>query len=71
MLFCTINTVACNATQYSALKKYDVWHSLNQNTKVEPFFSPGKYILTVHDVNFMEEGAAKIVRKMSVFLKKN
>lgn len=39
--------------------KYDVWHSLNQNTKVEPFFKPKKYILTVHDVNFMEEIAAE------------
>lgn len=35
--------------------KYDVWHSLNQNTKVEPFFKPKKYILTIHDVNFVEE----------------
>lgn len=44
-------------------KKYDVWHSLNQNTKVEPFFSPGKYILTVHDVNFMEEGRSEDRKK--------
>ena len=36
-------------------KKFDIWHSLNQNTKVEPFFKPKKYILTVHDVNFVEE----------------
>ncbi|VXC12934.1 Glycosyl transferase family 1 [Flavobacterium sp. 9AF] len=38
--------------------KYDVWHSLNQNTKVEPFFKPKKYILTIHDVNFVEEIAS-------------
>ena len=38
--------------------KYDVWHSLNQNTKVEPFFKPNKYILTIHDVNFVEEIAS-------------
>lgn len=36
-------------------KKVDVWHSLNQNTKVEPYYKPKKYILTVHDVNFVEE----------------
>lgn len=36
-------------------QKFDVWHSLNQNTKVEPLSAPKKYILTVHDVNFMEE----------------
>jgi glycosyltransferase involved in cell wall biosynthesis len=48
-----------NSLQRHALfrirKKFDVWHSLNQNTKVEPLSTPGKYILTVHDVNFMEE----------------
>ena len=36
-------------------KKYDVWHSLNQNTKIEPYYNPKKYILTIHDVNFVEE----------------
>lgn len=35
-------------------EKYDLWHSLNQNTKVEPFIKM-PYLLTVHDVNFMEE----------------
>ena len=34
--------------------KYDVWHSLNQNTKIEPHHKT-KYILTIHDVNFFEE----------------
>lgn len=40
-------------------KKFDVWHSLNQNTKVEPLRAPGNYILTVHDVNFMEERSSE------------
>ncbi|WP_299209449.1 glycosyltransferase family 1 protein [uncultured Dokdonia sp.] len=35
-------------------KKYDVWHSLNQNLKVEPHHDI-PYILTVHDVNFIDE----------------
>ncbi|HNQ27825.1 MAG TPA: glycosyltransferase family 1 protein [Aquaticitalea sp.] len=35
-------------------KKYDVWHSLNQNTKIEPYHDV-PYILTVHDVNFIQE----------------
>jgi glycosyltransferase involved in cell wall biosynthesis len=35
-------------------KKHDLWHSLNQNTKIEPF-KAGNYLLTVHDVNFIEE----------------
>lgn len=34
--------------------KYDLWHSLNQNTKIEPYY-PSKYVLTIHDVNFFEE----------------
>ncbi|MBA5628507.1 glycosyltransferase family 4 protein [Moheibacter lacus] len=36
-------------------KKYDVWHCMNQNIRVEPMVKPGKYILTVHDVNFAED----------------
>jgi len=35
-------------------KKFDLWHSLNQNIKLEPY-NPSKYILTIHDVNFFEE----------------
>ncbi|MCW2119227.1 glycosyltransferase family 4 protein [Flavobacterium sp. 7A] len=34
--------------------KYDLWHSVNQNTKIEPRYKT-KYLLTVHDINFMEE----------------
>lgn len=34
--------------------KYDLWHSLNQNIKLEPYYKT-KYIMTVHDVNFFEE----------------
>lgn len=35
-------------------KKYDIWHSVNQNTKVEPLHNI-PYVLTIHDVNFIEE----------------
>ncbi|GAA3770179.1 glycosyltransferase family 1 protein [Flavobacterium ginsengiterrae] len=35
-------------------KKYDLWHSVNQNIKVEPYHC-NKYLLTVHDVNFVDE----------------
>ncbi|WGD33967.1 glycosyltransferase family 1 protein [Olleya sp. YS] len=35
-------------------KKYDVWHSLNQNIKIEPYHKI-PYVLTVHDVNFISE----------------
>lgn len=40
---------------FAIRKKYDLWHSLNQNSKVEPYHSI-PYILTIHDVIFMEEG---------------
>lgn len=43
-------------------KKFDLWHSLNQNTKVEPF-SHIPYLLTVHDVNFMEELSGNDLKK--------
>lgn len=36
-------------------KKYDLWHSLNQNSKIEPYHDI-PYVLTIHDVIFMEEG---------------
>lgn len=53
-----------NYKQYTGLQrnslfrvrqKTDVWHSMNQNTRIEPMRSPKKYILTVHDVNFAED----------------
>ena len=36
--------------------KYDLWHSLNQNIKIEPFFDI-PYIMTVHDIHFITEGS--------------
>ncbi len=35
-------------------KKYDLWHCLNQNIKIEPYHNI-PYLLTVHDVNFIDE----------------
>ena len=35
-------------------KKYDIWHSLNQNSKILPKHNI-PFLLTIHDVNFMEE----------------
>jgi glycosyltransferase involved in cell wall biosynthesis len=34
-------------------KKYDLWHSLNQNTKIEPFHNSIPYLLTVHNIPFI------------------
>jgi len=50
-------------------KKYDVWHSMNQNTKVEPRTKPKKYILTVHDVNFVEEESNDLNSKVNLLFK--
>lgn len=49
--------------------KYDLWHSVNQNTKVEPARS-GKYLLTVHDVNFAEESGDKSSKLHRLFIEK-
>lgn len=35
-------------------KSYDLWHSLNQNITIEPYRNI-PYLLTVHDVNFIDE----------------
>lgn len=52
-------------------KKYDVWHSMNQNIRIEPIFKPKKYILTVHDVNFAEdEQNSKNIGRSKRFQKK-
>ncbi len=47
-------------------EKYDLWHSVNQNTKVEPA-RVSKYLLTVHDVNFAEETGDKSAELRRLF----
>lgn len=42
--------------------KYDLWHSVNQNTKIEPYFCKN-YLLTIHDVNFIEEISSDLNHK--------
>ena len=44
-------------------KKYDLWHCLNQNIKIEPFFDI-PYLLTVHDIHFVMEGSLGIQEKL-------
>lgn len=44
-------------------KKYDLWHSLNQNIKIEPFLDL-PYILTVHDIHFVTEGSQLLQQKL-------
>ncbi|WP_111309984.1 glycosyltransferase family 4 protein [Confluentibacter sediminis] len=40
-------------------KNFSLWHSVNQNTKIEPASKEIPYLLTVHDVNFLEEESGK------------
>lgn len=44
-------------------KKYNLWHCLNQNIKIEPFFNI-PYLLTVHDVHFVTEGSEELQQKL-------
>jgi glycosyltransferase involved in cell wall biosynthesis len=44
-------------------KKYDLWHCLNQNIKIEPFFNV-PYLLTVHDIHFITEGSPLLQAKL-------
>ncbi|AUP81061.1 glycosyltransferase family 4 protein [Flavivirga eckloniae] len=46
-------------------KKYDLWHCLNQNIKIEPYHDI-PYLLTVHDVNFVEEVSSDMSHKHNV-----
>ena len=43
-------------------KKYDLWHSLNQNTKIEPYHDL-PYLITMHDVIFLEKDPIELVNK--------
>lgn len=44
-------------------KKFDLWHCMNQNIKIEPFFDL-PYVLTVHDVHFVSEGSIENREKL-------
>lgn len=44
-------------------KRYDLWHCLNQNIKIEPFYDI-PYLLTVHDIHFVKEGSHAIQKKL-------
>mgnify|MGYP001220210979 CR=1 FL=1 len=40
-------------------QNFSLWHSVNQNTKIEPASKNVPYLLTIHDVNFLEEESGK------------
>ncbi len=46
-------------------KKHDLWHCLNQNIKIEPYHDI-PYLLTVHDVNFIDEISSDLSHERNV-----
>lgn len=48
--------------------RYDLWHSVNQNTKVEPKRDL-PYVLTVHDVNFIDEISSDLAHPRNLAFK--
>ena len=50
-------------------KEYDLWHSVNQNTRIEPKKAK-KYLLTIHDVNFAENPENNGNKQYVLFLEK-
>lgn len=54
--------------KFRTRKQYNLWHSLNQNTKTEPHHDL-PYLLTIHDVIFMEKNLGKETEKNQVLLK--
>ncbi|MGY5850257.1 glycosyltransferase family 4 protein [Salegentibacter sp. F14] len=47
--------------KFRSRKKFDLWHSLNQNTRIEPYHKQD-YLLTIHDVILMEQQEASKVQ---------
>jgi glycosyltransferase involved in cell wall biosynthesis len=55
---------------FRPLEKFDLWHSVNQNSKLEPRVC-NQYLLTIHDVNFVEEISSDMNHKRNrLFLDK-
>ncbi|HSD06762.1 glycosyltransferase family 1 protein [Flavobacterium sp.] len=50
---------------FRSFHKFDLWHSVNQNSKLEPRINK-KYLLTIHDVNFVEEISSDMNHKRNV-----
>ncbi len=49
--------------------RYDLWHSVNQSTKIEPKRDL-PYVLTVHDVNFIAEISSNLEHPCNIAFKK-
>lgn len=55
----------------SLCRKYDLWHALHQDSSFSPSDSKSPYILTIHDLNFLQEKSPfKARRRLKVLQKK-
>ena len=45
------------------MPRYDIWHAINQASAFRPWSPSTRFILTIHDVNFVHEKADKKQRK--------
>jgi glycosyltransferase involved in cell wall biosynthesis len=43
--------------------KYDIWHSIHQLSRYRPIYKDTKYVLTIHDLNFLYEKTANSRQK--------
>jgi glycosyltransferase involved in cell wall biosynthesis len=50
---------------FRTFQKFDLWHSVNQNSKLEPRTNKN-YLLTIHDVNFFEEISSDMNHKRNL-----
>lgn len=51
-------------------KKYDLWHALHQDSSFLPANTTSPYILTIHDLNFLEEKGPFKARRRLIKLQK-
>ncbi len=45
------------------LRRFDVWHAIHQSSRFRPWSKKTRYILSIHDFNFMYEKKGKKVNK--------
>lgn len=51
-------------------ESYDLWHSMNQNTRIEPHSTKMPYLLTVHNILQIDPANKKLVAKNEEFQNK-
>ncbi|MEA1874747.1 MAG: glycosyltransferase family 1 protein [Bacteroidota bacterium] len=69
-----VNLIKTNVLKRHFLKansRFDIWHALHQDSVFVPAKGKGKYILTIHDLNFLsEKSPAKAKKRLARLQKK-